>query len=587
MMRSVQYHRLNARLFVAAGLAVSVGASVAGAQSVRVEVIAARGIAAPGLPGVTFGPLGNNTPPYFSDSGAIAFTATLTGDVTQNDNSALFFGSIGALQPIIREGGPAFAPLDAEVFNEPSSFLNLSNAGTLALQAPLRVRAGSVDSTNDGTLWTFSGTTASLVAREGSPAAGIPGVNYGTLTTVPRINDASAAYFNSSLPTGSGGVTAANDNAVWIGTASALNILIREGNAATGFPSGINFASYESVINVNAAGNALVQATTTTSTPLGVDSTNNVGLWYGQPGALQLIARRRAQAPGFASGVVFSNSFSNWGGRVLDSAGNVSFTGIVTGPGITLGGNDVSLFFGPAASYTAIAKRGDAVPGGAGATFFNYLNPSPDGSGRLFYIGTFNNASAATDSAVMVFENNENTILVREGDPAPEVPGATIGPISNLAVNANGVIVFQVQLVGVAPEFDRVVYLKRPGQSPTVLFGEGDPVEVAPGDIRTIGNTIGWRGANAGQASGDIGFNDSDQLAVRVDFTDNTDGFLLVGFDTDCPADFNGDNTVDFFDYLDFVAAFDQNDLAADFNGDATVDFFDYLDFVAAFDAGC
>ena len=54
-----------------------------------------------------------------------------------------------------------------------------------------------------------------------------------------------------------------------------------------------------------------------------------------------------------------------------------------------------------------------------------------------------------------------------------------------------------------------------------------------------------------------------------------------------CDADFNDDGQVDFFDYLDFVAAFNAEDAAADFNGDQIIDFFDYLDFVQAFDAGC
>ncbi len=54
-----------------------------------------------------------------------------------------------------------------------------------------------------------------------------------------------------------------------------------------------------------------------------------------------------------------------------------------------------------------------------------------------------------------------------------------------------------------------------------------------------------------------------------------------------CLADFNGDATVDFFDYLDFVAAFADSLPAADFNEDSVVDFFDYLDFVAAFAEGC
>ncbi len=55
-----------------------------------------------------------------------------------------------------------------------------------------------------------------------------------------------------------------------------------------------------------------------------------------------------------------------------------------------------------------------------------------------------------------------------------------------------------------------------------------------------------------------------------------------------CPADFNGDQFVDFFDYLDFVTAFETGGgLEADFNGDGFVDFFDYSDFVAAFEVGC
>jgi hypothetical protein len=54
-----------------------------------------------------------------------------------------------------------------------------------------------------------------------------------------------------------------------------------------------------------------------------------------------------------------------------------------------------------------------------------------------------------------------------------------------------------------------------------------------------------------------------------------------------CRADFDGNGQVDFFDYLDFVAAFDAGDPRADFDHNEQVDFFDYLDFAAAFAAGC
>lgn len=64
-------------------------------------------------------------------------------------------------------------------------------------------------------------------------------------------------------------------------------------------------------------------------------------------------------------------------------------------------------------------------------------------------------------------------------------------------------------------------------------------------------------------------------------------GALNVAFSGFCPSDFNHDAVVDFFDYLDFVAAFAGNQPGADFNGDTVTDFFDYLDFVSAFASGC
>lgn len=59
----------------------------------------------------------------------------------------------------------------------------------------------------------------------------------------------------------------------------------------------------------------------------------------------------------------------------------------------------------------------------------------------------------------------------------------------------------------------------------------------------------------------------------------------------ECPADFNGDAFLDFFDYADYVTCFEVGTCplgrTADFNGDAFVDFFDYADFVQAFETGC
>jgi hypothetical protein len=61
---------------------------------------------------------------------------------------------------------------------------------------------------------------------------------------------------------------------------------------------------------------------------------------------------------------------------------------------------------------------------------------------------------------------------------------------------------------------------------------------------------------------------------------------------TSCPADFNCDGFLDFFDYDEFVNTYEGGTpppcrTSADINGDGFVDFFDYDDYVALFEAGC
>ena len=56
---------------------------------------------------------------------------------------------------------------------------------------------------------------------------------------------------------------------------------------------------------------------------------------------------------------------------------------------------------------------------------------------------------------------------------------------------------------------------------------------------------------------------------------------------TVCPADLNCDNFLDFFDFDEFVAAFEVGDLKADFDRDGFLDYFDFDAFTGAFEAGC
>jgi len=55
----------------------------------------------------------------------------------------------------------------------------------------------------------------------------------------------------------------------------------------------------------------------------------------------------------------------------------------------------------------------------------------------------------------------------------------------------------------------------------------------------------------------------------------------------ECPGDFNGDGTLDFFDVQAFLNAYAQANPIADINADGQIDFFDVLAFLGAFSAGC
>jgi hypothetical protein len=127
-------------------------------------------------------------------------------------------------------------------------------------------------------------------------------------------------------------------------------------------------------------------------------------------------------------------------------------------------------------------------------------------------------------------------------------------------------------------------------------WNDTDPSLYETRDPRTLGGLVmqaqivydvgGRNGENEPDGNFDIPSGTTPQFPNSRDEAYNV--LLYIGAVPEvCAADFNNDGSSDFFDYLDFVAAFDAEDCSADFNADGSVDFFDYLDFVAAFDIGC
>jgi hypothetical protein len=110
------------------------------------------------------------------------------------------------------------------------------------------------------------------------------------------------------------------------------------------------------VPRIDGAGNVLVNAIMTGA---GINPSNDQGLWFGQPGALALVARDGWPAPDLP-GVVYSNVAAI--DRAVSETGWLEFTTYLSGSGVTPGVNNRAIFCGPPGDFRLVMRTGDPVP---------------------------------------------------------------------------------------------------------------------------------------------------------------------------------------------------------------------------------
>ncbi len=118
--------------------------------------------------------------------------------------------------------------------------------------------------------------------------------------------------------------------------AAAVRTVALSGQQAPGTPSGASYLSFIANPVLNDAGQTAFIAALT---GIGVNSTNNLGIWSQGSGSLALVARNGSQAPGTPSGVNYS-SFNPYS-LVVNEAGQTAFYA-VTMPGVASGRRDLA-----------------------------------------------------------------------------------------------------------------------------------------------------------------------------------------------------------------------------------------------------
>jgi hypothetical protein len=257
------------------------------------------GNAAPGTVGAVFKtPFATSvasTP--INSSGVGYFAAGLTGgDVsgTTNDNG-IFGGAAGSLGLVARRGAaaPGVTGGTFGAFSNPIPMMANAN-GRLVFGNSLN-QTGGVTSANDSVLYMHTpGAGPTLLAREGDAAPGTVGATYTSSFTMnaANLNNSSQALFAATLTGGDVSGTT-NNSAFYIGTDSGAALAWRNGSAAPGTDANFLSASAFNMC-IDNAGRIALGSTLTGGT---VVSTNDSGIWYGAPGALDLILREGDAVP--------------------------------------------------------------------------------------------------------------------------------------------------------------------------------------------------------------------------------------------------------------------------------------------------
>ena len=293
-------------------------------RSGSLALVARKGDPAPGTSsGVNFSNLNS---PLLDGAGQTAFSCLLTGSgVTFANDGGIWSEGSGALTLVAREGNPASGTSSGVNYSE--LFTPVLNSG--GQTAFLTTLTGSgVTTANDRGIWSEGSGSLALVAREGDPAPGTSsGVNYNVINA-PVLNGAGQTAFLANL-TGSG-VTPANVVGIWSEGSGSLALVARASDAAPGTPGGVNYSGFFSPV-LNGAGQTAFVAFLTGS---GVTSANNSGIWSEGSGSLTLVARMGDPAPGTPSGVNYSN-FTSPNTPLLNGAGQTAFLADLAGSGVT------------------------------------------------------------------------------------------------------------------------------------------------------------------------------------------------------------------------------------------------------------
>lgn len=481
---------MTSRRVFAATLIAAAGAGGAGGAGKAIADVTIETVIKTGdtPPGVESGSTVVSASALLGDGGHLNLGVTLEGPtVDSTNNSCRFAGLPGSLVMFARSSGPI--PSLNAFFRSTSAYAATSRP-TSAGHVPMNTNFMSgpgIDTSNDAALLLWNGVEHVVLMREGDPAPG-----FDPLLNIPLNPAEPPQVMNDGRFVAQMGHTELGPpfNRLWLyaGTPASLTRVIAWGEPVPAIPGTFWYGTtgLTRAVKCTEEGICLILAALQQEVG-GVTNSTDGTYWIGNPESPTLLFREGGPVPGLDPANVSSLPGTVNGYADINDAGEALFVVDLTpNVGDTTFDNNSVVLFGTPGNLVVAARKGDAVPGlPPGVTF-----GIPENVG----CGTDRIAIHTHDDTIFIGQPGLLRAVFRTGDPAPGYPagytvafGGALGvPTFSRAANYvtraevrndQGVIVGKALYVG-----DPVT------GEPVLLTGAGMTIEVAPGDVRTVGS---------------------------------------------------------------------------------------------------
>ena len=322
-------------------------------------------------------------PPSLNAADQFVFRAGTTGPL-----EGIYFGSGGVVSNVadIGQSAPGTGSMTFMRFH---SMPALSDSGQVVFAASAAVPGGT--SALDG-IWSGAPGSLQLVLSTQTVAPGTDNAVFSSIgESSPSINRTGRIAFRGGL-VDQGPVNNSNDSGIWSNISGPMTLIARQGDQASGLPSGTRYTSFSPDGNyispvLNDSGRIAFGA------GLVGDGNVGAGLFAGTPGHIQPILLAGQRVPGLPASISLNDMYNVH----MNEAGQMVFMSDISGPGVVAPGTSALLAYDPVLGVRAIAVPGQVLSGvGEAVTAVamvgdnaGYLAPSLSDTGVVTFSALF------------------------------------------------------------------------------------------------------------------------------------------------------------------------------------------------------